>query len=62
MKRPQTNFNTKAMSVPKVIKPKRSKCFEPLKSRARQNFGAGLQRYYSPADWATKLFKPSSYH
>jgi len=29
-----------------------------MKSRARQNFGAGLQRYNSPADWARKLFKP----
>jgi len=30
----------------------------PCKFRDRQNFGAGLQRYNSRADWARKLFKP----
>jgi len=36
---------------------------EPLKSRDRQNFGAGLKRfkrYNSPATIATELFKPST--
>ena len=33
---------------------------QPFMSRARQNFGAGLERYNSPVDWARKLFKPST--
>ena len=33
---------------------------QPCKSRARQNFGAGLKRYNSPADKARQLFKPST--
>ena len=33
---------------------------QPFMSWARQNFGAGLQRYNSPVDWARKLFKPST--
>ena len=31
-----------------------------FKSRARQNFGKGLQRYNSPTDWDRKLLRPST--
>jgi len=37
-----------------------SKCICRIESRARQNFGAGLKRFNTQADWARKLFKPSS--
>jgi len=33
---------------------------KPFKSRASQNFGAGLQRYNLPAGLARRLFKPST--